>query len=132
MKFQMNRFHWMGGCVVALAGVLLVGTTALGKDLSIKYPVKRFVTGRVMSITEPFEKGRDGEINVSEKVYRLSSKTVMVDRNEQQTALSSFNVGDWVYIVVNLYADHREILYMAPSEEPADKRLRPQWYSDSD
>jgi hypothetical protein len=118
MKFQVNENKWRIGGMLAIAGMILFGTPALAGDASVKYPAKRIVTGHVMKIVPPFEKGRDGEIMVNEQIYRISTKTLLVDRNEKKTELDHFKVGNFVYMVVDLYADRREALFISPAEDP--------------
>ncbi|MBI1824083.1 MAG: hypothetical protein HY200_04470 [Nitrospirae bacterium] len=114
MKFQINKYRWRLGGALVLTGMFCFGSPVIAENAQVRYPVKRFVTGQVMSVSLPFEKGRNGEISVNEKVYRVLPKTVMVDQDEHKTALNFFEVGNWVYMVVELYPDHREALYIAP------------------
>ncbi|HXN05514.1 MAG TPA: hypothetical protein VN944_00450 [Nitrospiria bacterium] len=121
MKSRMNLIRWwMAGTLLAFSGMLSIGTSSLAGEPSIHYPVKRIVTGLVMSVTLPSEKGRDGEIMVGEKLYRLSSKTVMVDQNDHATDMKYFQEVAWVYMVVDLYKDHREVLFISPANPPVE------------
>ncbi len=104
----------IGVGLMILTALILQGIPVFAGESSIKYPVERIVTGVVMEISPPFEKGRDGELNVDEKIYRITSRTVMVDEKEGKTDLDFFKTGDEVYMVVNLYADHREALFVSP------------------
>lgn len=118
MRFQMNKNQWRVRGALAVAGLVLLATSALAEDSSMTYPVKRMVIGTVMSVLLPAGEGKDGEIMVSEKSYRVSSRTVMVDGNERKTQLDHFKPGNWVYMVVDLYRDHREALFIGPSSDP--------------
>jgi hypothetical protein len=124
MKFQINENKWRTGAILAIAGMVLLGSPALAGDASVKYPAKRIVTGHVMKIDPPFEKGRDGEIMVNEKVYHISTRTLLVDQNEKKTELDHFKVGNFVYMVVDLYADHQEVLFISPAEDPNKARAK--------
>jgi hypothetical protein len=119
MRFQMNKNLWKVRGALAVAALALLATSALADDSSITYPVKRMVIGTVMSVLLPADKGRDGEIMVSEKTYQVSSRTVMVDENERKTQLDHFKLGNWVYMIVDLYRDHREVMFIGPSTDPS-------------
>ena len=118
MRIQMNKIQWRVRGVLAFASLLLLATSALGEDSSINYPVKRTVIGNVMSVSLPADKGGNGEIMVNEKIYRVSPRTVMVDENESKTQLEHFRPGNWVYMIVDLYRDYREALFIGPSSNP--------------
>jgi len=114
MRIEFNRVRLKIGSVCLLFLLGLPGYSVFAGESTIHYPVKRIVTGEIMSVSPPFEKGRDGEINVSEKSYRITSRTVLVDAKEKKTDLSYFKAGQSVYMVVDLFADHREALFISP------------------
>ena len=124
MRFQIEKNKWRVRGVLAIASLVLLATAALADDTSITYPAKRTVIGKVMSLSFPLSKGKDGEIVVNEKIYRVTSQTVMVDNNEKRTQMNYFLPGDWVYMVVDLYPNYREALFISPSSDPEKSKAQ--------
>jgi hypothetical protein len=115
MNIQMNKFKWKVVGIGAIAGILFLSASLQAEEGSFTYPIKKHVTGNVMSVTPPLEKGKDGEIIVNERVYRVSPKTVMVDLGERNTGLNYFKIGTSVYMIVDVYKRYNEALFISPS-----------------
>jgi hypothetical protein len=111
LKMNQTRKFWSA---VVLIGFLLGVATVQAEESKAKFPQKRHVVGNVMSVTLPSGPGQDGEINVSEKVYRVTPKTLLLDQEQEKTTLDAFKPGTRVYMIVDLFESYREALYIAP------------------
>ncbi|MFI5303997.1 MAG: hypothetical protein ACHQYP_04305 [Nitrospiria bacterium] len=115
MKFRINELKWKMGGICAIVALIFFGAPAQADNTSFTYPIKRHVTGLVMSVTLPLGKGLDGAINVNEKTYRVSSSTLMVNLNEKRTNLNYFRTIGKVYMIVNIYETYNEALFISPA-----------------
>jgi hypothetical protein len=117
MKSKKNSPNWkIEGFAVVTALIFFCAPVSAGNS-SFSYPIKKHVTGTVMSVTPSIGKGRDGEIEVNERIYRVSDKTVMVDLNESEATLAYFKIGKKVSMIVNIYKQYNEALYIAPNTQ---------------
>lgn len=120
MKLLGTEKKWKRAAILAVAGICLFGAAALAEDSKtpIQYPVKRIVRGMIMSA--PASAGRGGYVilDVNEKLYHVTSQTIMVDEYDRKTDLNHFKQGGWVYMVVELYSDHKDALFIAPISGP--------------
>jgi hypothetical protein len=113
MGIQKNHSKWKLGGWVILIALLFVCAPTQAENNSFKYPIKKHVSGTVMSVKPGFGEGRDGEIEVNERIYRVTSKTVMVDLNDTNVSLDYFKVGRKVSMVVDVYQRYNEALFIA-------------------